>query len=84
MKTGARRSPEACARIAAATRAAMADPAVRERISRNTRAAMADPAVRKRISVRTREGRQRAAGRAAELAMLHHAWRPVLTCGANF
>jgi predicted RNase H-like nuclease (RuvC/YqgF family) len=40
MKPGARHSPDALARIGSRTKAAMADPAVRQRISEQTKAGM--------------------------------------------
>jgi hypothetical protein len=44
MKPSYRHSPEACRRIAETTRAAMADPAVRQKISERTKLAMRTPA----------------------------------------
>lgn len=70
MKPGTKHSPEVRAKIAAATRAAMAKPEVRERVSRATKAGMADPRVRARMNI----GRQGKGGSALELNALVSAW----------
>jgi hypothetical protein len=70
MKLGERHSPEARARIAESTRAAMRTPAMRARVSKLTRAAMANPAVRARIKA----GMRGVDGRAVEAQALRDAW----------
>ena len=57
MRQGYHHTAKARAKISAATKAAMADPAVRQKISERTKAAMAGPEVRQRI----KDGMQRAA-----------------------
>ena len=49
MRQGYHHTAKARAKISAATKAAMADPAVRQKISERTKAALADPAVREKM-----------------------------------
>ncbi|MGY4411964.1 hypothetical protein ACVWW4_003700 [Bradyrhizobium sp. LB7.1] len=62
---------ETRAKIAAARREQLSDPAERAKISEATKARMADPAVRKRI----RDGMLKASGSADELRTLRAVWR---------
>ncbi len=68
MKPGAHHSAETCAKISAATKAAMANPEVRQRISERTKAALAA----RRANPEAIE-RDRAAAD-AEAAALNAAW----------
>lgn len=72
MKPGGwKHNQETNAKISAARRAQLSDPAERAKISELTKARMADPAVRQRI----RDGMLRASGAADELRTLRAVWR---------